>query len=74
VPNRQVLSGQALDPETIREMSLAPESVCNTLGQHGVRGVATLADFDSLGTQHVEAFFCGPFWGKKALPWNTVSW
>jgi hypothetical protein len=32
VPIRPFLSGEAFDPETIREMSLALESVCETLG------------------------------------------
>jgi hypothetical protein len=32
VPIRPFLSGETFEPETIREMSLALESVCKTLG------------------------------------------
>jgi hypothetical protein len=32
MPIRPFLSGRAFDPETIREMSLALEGVCETLG------------------------------------------
>jgi hypothetical protein len=41
VPIRPFLSGEAFDPETIREMSLALESVCNTLGLKVVDDPAT---------------------------------
>ena len=41
VPIRPFLSGEAFDPETIREMSLALESVCETLGLKVVDDAAT---------------------------------
>jgi hypothetical protein len=41
VPIRPFLSGQAFDPEAIREMSLALESVCNTLGLKVMDDAAT---------------------------------
>jgi hypothetical protein len=41
VPIRPFLSGAAFDPETIREMSLALESVCNTLGLKVIDDAAT---------------------------------
>jgi hypothetical protein len=41
VPIRPFLSGRAFDPETIREMSLALESVCNTLGLKVIDDAAT---------------------------------
>jgi hypothetical protein len=41
VPIRPFLSGQAFDPEAIREMSLALESVCNTLGLKVIDDAAT---------------------------------
>jgi hypothetical protein len=41
VPTRPFLSGHAFDPETIREMSLALESVCNTLGLKVIDDAAT---------------------------------
>jgi hypothetical protein len=41
VPIRQFLSGEAFDPERIREMSLAVESVCNSLGLKVVDDPAT---------------------------------
>jgi hypothetical protein len=41
MPIRPFLSGHAFDPETIREMSLALESVCNTLGLKTIDDAAT---------------------------------
>jgi hypothetical protein len=41
VPIRPFLSGEAFEPETIREMSLALESVCETLGLKVVDDAAT---------------------------------
>jgi hypothetical protein len=41
VPIRPFLSGHAFDPETIREMSLALEGVCNTLGLKVIDDAAT---------------------------------
>ena len=41
MPIRPFLSGEAFDPETIREMSLALESVCETLGLKVVDDAAT---------------------------------
>ena len=41
MPIRPFLSGPAFDPETIREMSLALESVCNTLGLKVIDDAAT---------------------------------
>jgi hypothetical protein len=41
VPIRSFLSCEAFDPETIREMSLALESVCETLGLKVVDDAAT---------------------------------
>jgi hypothetical protein len=41
VPISPFLSGHAFDPETIREMSLALESVCNTLGLKVIDDAAT---------------------------------
>ena len=41
MPIRPFLSGRAFDPETIREMSLALESVCNTLGLKVIDDAAT---------------------------------
>ena len=41
VPIRPFLSDQTFDPETIREMSLALESVCNTLGLKVIDDAAT---------------------------------
>jgi hypothetical protein len=41
VPIRPFLSGAAFDPEAIREMSLALESVCNTLGLKVIDDAAT---------------------------------
>jgi hypothetical protein len=45
VPIRPYLSGEAFEPETIREMSLALESVCKALGLKAIDDPATrLAD------------------------------
>jgi hypothetical protein len=41
VPIRPFLSGQAFDPDTIREMSLALESVCQELGLKVIDDAAT---------------------------------
>jgi hypothetical protein len=41
MPIRPFLSGHAFDPEAIREMSLALESVCNTLGLKVIDDAAT---------------------------------
>ena len=41
MPIRPFLSGEAFDPETIREMSLALESVCDTLGLKLIDDAAT---------------------------------
>ena len=41
MPIRSFLSCEAFDPETIREMSLALESVCETLGLKVVDDAAT---------------------------------
>jgi hypothetical protein len=41
VPIRPFLSGEAFDPETIREMSLALESVCSSLGLKVIDDAAT---------------------------------
>jgi hypothetical protein len=41
VPIRPYLTGEAFDPETIREMSLALESVCSALGLKVVDDPAT---------------------------------
>jgi hypothetical protein len=41
VPIRPILANQAFDPETIREMSLALESVCEALGLRMADDVAT---------------------------------
>ena len=41
VPIRPFLSGEAFEPETIREMSLALESVCKTLGLKVIDDPAT---------------------------------
>ena len=41
MPIRPFLSGGAFDPETIREMSLALESVCSSLGLKVVDDPAT---------------------------------
>ena len=41
MPIRPFLSCEAFDPETIREMSLALESVCETLGLKVVDDAAT---------------------------------
>ena len=41
MPIRPFLSGAAFDPETIREMSLALESVCHTLGLKVIDDAAT---------------------------------
>jgi hypothetical protein len=41
VPIRPFLSGEAFEPETIHEMSLALESVCKTLGLKVVDDPAT---------------------------------
>jgi hypothetical protein len=41
VPIRPFLAGQAFEPETIREMSLALESVCETLGLRLIDDPAT---------------------------------
>jgi hypothetical protein len=41
VPIRPFLSGHVFDPETIREMSLALESVCDTLGLKLIDDAAT---------------------------------
>jgi hypothetical protein len=41
VPIRPFLAGQAFEPETIREMSLALERVCETLGLRLVDDAAT---------------------------------
>jgi hypothetical protein len=41
VPIRPFLAGQAFEPETIREMSLALEGVCDTLGLRLIDDPAT---------------------------------
>ena len=41
MPIRPFLSGEAFDPETIREMSLALESVCSSLGLKAIDDAAT---------------------------------
>ena len=41
MPIRPFLSGEAFEPETIREMSLALESVCKTLGLKVIDDPAT---------------------------------
>jgi hypothetical protein len=41
VPIRPFLAGQAFEPETIREMSLALKRVCETLGLRLVDDAAT---------------------------------
>ena len=41
VPIRPFLSGEAFEPETIHEMSLALESVCKTLGLKVIDDPAT---------------------------------
>lgn len=41
MPIRPFLSSHAFDPETVREMSLALESVCNTLGLKTIDDAAT---------------------------------
>ena len=41
MPIRPFLSGQAFDPDTIREMSLALESVCQELGLKVIDDAAT---------------------------------
>jgi hypothetical protein len=41
VPIRPFLSAEAIDPETIREMSLALENVCDTLGLKVIDDAAT---------------------------------
>ena len=41
MPIRPYLTGEAFDPETIREMSLALESVCSALGLKVVDDPAT---------------------------------
>jgi hypothetical protein len=45
VPIRPFLSDEAFDPETIREMSLALESVCSSLGLKVIDDPATKEDF-----------------------------
>ena len=41
MPIRPFLSGEAFNPETIREMSLALESVCSSLGLKVIEDPAT---------------------------------
>ena len=41
MPIRPFLSAEAFDPETIREMSLALENVCDTLGLKVIDDAAT---------------------------------
>jgi hypothetical protein len=41
MPIRPFLSGRGFDPETIREMSLALEGVCETLGLRVIDDAAT---------------------------------